>query len=128
MCVPVWPNGLSTAKEEEEEDIYCTYRKTNNTNSDVTTSTNVLCRAARIAETITAGCPTRPTYIKFTEAVNKTIPPQPTQPQETKYTYRCSVVSNFKCNLTSQIQLYYRWSHEMQNRKQQNKLSINICQ
>ena len=28
--------------------------------------------------------------------------PQPTQPQETKnYTYRCSVISNFKCNLTS---------------------------
>jgi len=44
----------------------------NNTNSDVTTSTKVLCRAARIAETITAG---RPTYIKFTQAVNKTTPP-----------------------------------------------------
>jgi len=40
--------------------------KTNNTNSDVTTSTKVLCRAVRIAETITAG---RPTYIKFTQAV-----------------------------------------------------------
>ena len=35
--------------------------------SDVTTSTKVLCRAARIAETIIAG---RPTYIKFTQAVN----------------------------------------------------------
>ena len=35
-------------------------------------------------------------------------------------------VSSFKCNLTSQIQLYYRWSHEMQNRKRQNKLSINV--
>jgi len=45
------------------------HRKKNNTNSDVTTSTKVLCRAARIAETITAGCPT---YIKFTQAVNKT--------------------------------------------------------
>jgi len=39
--------------EEEEEEIYCAYEK-NNTNSDVTTSTKVLCRAARIAETITA--------------------------------------------------------------------------
>ena len=64
----------------------------------LTTSTKVLSRAARIAETITAG---RPTYIKFTQVVNKTNP-QPTQPQETKYTYRCSVISNFKCNLTSQ--------------------------
>ena len=67
--------------------------ETNNTNSDVTTSklTEVLCRAARIAETITAG---RPTYIKFTQAVNKTTLQQ-TQPQETKnYTYHCSVISN----------------------------------
>jgi len=46
--------------------------KTNNTNNDVTTSTKVLCRAARIAEIITAG---RPIYIKFTQAVNKTTPP-----------------------------------------------------
>ena len=38
----------------------------NNINSDITTSTKVLCRAARIAETITAG---RPTYIKFTQDV-----------------------------------------------------------
>ena len=54
--------------------------KTNNTNSDVTTSTEVLCRAARIAEAITAG---RPTYIKFTQAVNKTTPP-PNQPNHRK--------------------------------------------
>ena len=68
--------------------------KTNNTNSDVTTSTKVLCRAAGIAEIITAG---RRTYIKFTQAVNKTTPPQPTQHQETKnYTYRCSVISNYR--------------------------------
>ena len=31
---------------------FIVHRKTNNTNSDVTTSTKVLCRAARIAETI----------------------------------------------------------------------------
>ena len=52
------------------------HRKKNNTNSDVTTSKKVLCRVARIAETITGG---RPTYIKFTQAVNKTTPP-PTNP------------------------------------------------
>jgi len=58
--------------------------KKNNTNSDVTTSTKVLCRANRIAETITAG---RPTYIKFTQAVNKTTPtpnqPNPRKPKTT---------------------------------------------
>ena len=47
----------TTKEEEEEEEIYCAYEKQNNTNSDVTTSTKVLCRAARIAETITAGRP-----------------------------------------------------------------------
>jgi len=55
---------------EEEEEELC-IGKTNNTNSDLTTCTKVLCRAARIAETITAG---RPTYIKFIQAVNKTTP------------------------------------------------------
>ena len=57
-------------KKKMKKKILLCIGKTNNTNSDVTTSsTKVLCRAARIAETITAGCPT---YIKFTQAVNKT--------------------------------------------------------
>ena len=59
------------------------HRKKTITNSDVTTSTKVLCRAARIAETITAG---RPTYIKFTQAVNKTTPNQ-SNPRKPKTTH-----------------------------------------
>ena len=44
-----------------------------------------------------------PPYIHYIYTSSKQNYPQPTQPQETKnYTYRCSVISNFKCNLTSQ--------------------------
>jgi len=57
----VW-NYLPSSVGTEEEEIYCAEER-NNTNSDVTASTKVLCRAARIAETITvhwcvyASCP-----------------------------------------------------------------------
>ena len=54
-------------RKSKKKKKFIVHRKTNNTNSDVTTSTKVLCRAARIAKTITAG---RPTYMKFTQAVN----------------------------------------------------------
>ena len=45
-------------KKKKKKKKFIVHRKTNNTNSDVTTSTKVLCRAARIAETMTAGRPT----------------------------------------------------------------------
>ena len=38
-------------KKKKKKKKFIVHRKTNNTNSDVTTSTKVLCRAARIAET-----------------------------------------------------------------------------
>jgi len=72
-------NTGSRRRRRRRRNLLC-IGKTNNTNSDVTTRTKVLCRAARIAETITAG---RPTYIKFTQAVNKTNPP-PNQPNPRK--------------------------------------------
>ena len=43
---------------------FIVHMKKNNTNSDVTTSTKVLCWAARIAETITALPVTQPTVSK----------------------------------------------------------------
>jgi len=67
---------LHRGRQKKKKKKFIVHRKKNNTNSDVTTSTEVLCWAARIAETIIAG---RPTYIKFTQAVNKTTPP-PTNP------------------------------------------------
>jgi len=82
-------SSKSAVRDEEEEEEekkkkkFIVHRKTNNTNSDATTSTKVLCRTARIAETITAG---RPTYIKFTQAVNETTPTNltPRKPKTTR--------------------------------------------
>ena len=47
QCLP-----YRTGRRRRRRNLLC-IGKTNNTNSDVTTSTKVLCRAARIAETIT---------------------------------------------------------------------------
>ena len=44
---------MNSLRRRRRRNLLC-IGKTNNTNSDVTTSTKVLCRAARIAETITA--------------------------------------------------------------------------
>ena len=41
-------------KKKKKKKKFIVHRKNNNTNSDLTTSTKVICRAARIAETITA--------------------------------------------------------------------------
>ena len=49
----------SQKKKKKKKKLILCIGKTNNTNSDVTTSTKVLCRAARIAETITAGRPSQ---------------------------------------------------------------------
>jgi len=69
-------------KKKKKKKKFIVHRKTNNTNSDVTTCTKVLCRAAGIAETITAG---RPTYIKLTQAVNN--PPHQPNPRKPKTTH-----------------------------------------
>ena len=67
---------MQSEKKKKNKMKFIVHRKTNNTNSDVTTSTKVLCQAARIAETITAGRPSVQRYYRRnSDAVSGVYPP-----------------------------------------------------